>query len=344
MAKQKTEPVKEATVDQQATMIQEEIQRFVQLAKGKGYLTVAEIDELLPQEIIAASVLDSFMQGLEVNGVVVTEEPVEGAEEDEVALFVDPAQEEEDEDEEAGEDDVKGNDPVRLYLRKMGSVSLLTREGEVEIAKRIEQGERQIVRAILLSPIGTREIIQLGDRVDQGRLKVKAIFRGLEDEDTQYDEKEYIDKIHELIGEVSKYEKKVKKSFETLRQQNLDPAKKAAAQKQLEVLNDSVMSVFESINFNRKTINRVVIKFRNLVNRMTDLRKRIREATQYTFTNGIEDLEAKFKHLESNEKEMQKFARETGLTYNKLRSYYTRAKDAQRRLDRLHDETQMNFE
>src|SRR5690606_35261 len=121
----------------------------------------------------------------------------------------------EDEEEEEEEDtDPKANDPVRLYLRKMGSVALLTREGEVEIAQRIEKGEREIVRAILMSPIGTREIIELGKRLDEGRIKVKAIFRGLEDEETQYDEKEYIEKIHELIGHVKRYEKKAKKYFE----------------------------------------------------------------------------------------------------------------------------------
>ena len=104
----------------------------------------------------------------------------------------------------------------------MGSVSLLTREGEVEIARRIEAGEREIVRAITLSPIGTNEIIQLGRRLDEGRIKVKAIFRGLEDEETQYDEQEYVQKIHELIGHVKKYQKRAgAKPFLTL--QGLGP-------------------------------------------------------------------------------------------------------------------------
>ena len=337
MAKENKDAKTELSIDEQRVMVREEIERFAQLAKQNGAVTVAEIDELLPAEIVEASVLDMFMQGLEVKGIIVTEH-------DEMqASNEDGASEEEDEKEETT-DDVKGNDPVRLYLRKMGSVSLLTREGEVEIAKRIEQGERQIVRAILMSPLGAQEIIQLGDRVDQGRIKIKSIFRGLEDEETQYDEKEYIEKIHELIGEVKKYEKKAKKHFDVLKDAGIDPKTKAAAQEGIIKANDEVMSVFETINFNRKTINRIVIKFKNLVSRMTELRKRMREAQTRTFTDSIEALEARYKIIETNDKELMRTTRDTGLNFNKYRSFYLMATDAKKRMDRLNTETEMPFD
>ena len=337
MAKENKDAKTELSIDEQRVMVREEIERFAQLAKQNGAVTVAEIDELLPAEIVEASVLDMFMQGLEVKGIIVTEH-------DEMqASNEDGASEEEDEKEEIT-DDVKGNDPVRLYLRKMGSVSLLTREGEVEIAKRIEQGERQIVRAILMSPLGAQEIIQLGDRVDQGRIKIKSIFRGLEDEETQYDEKEYIEKIHELIGEVKKYEKKAKKHFDVLKDAGIDPKTKAAAQEGIIKANDEVMSVFETINFNRKTINRIVIKFKNLVSRMTELRKRMREAQTRTFTDSIEALEARYKIIETNDKELMRTTRDTGLNFNKYRSFYLMATDAKKRMDRLNTETEMPFD
>jgi RNA polymerase primary sigma factor len=332
----------------QVNLIKEEIQRFIKLAKDKGFLTIEEINEILPAEIIEASVLDSFMQALEINGVIITELSGNKEKEGEEAtgFLADPDKEDEeeaDEDEKADEDDVKGNDPVRLYLRKMGSVSLLTREGEVEIARRIEKGEREIVKAILLSPIGTCEIIQLGERLAQGRIKIKAIFRGLEDEETQYDEQEYIEKIHQLIGEVKQYQAKAGKFFQVLRQEGLQLKVKQDAEKGLMELNNEVMANFESINFNRKTINRIVIKFKNLVNRMTILRRRVREGLEKTFSKDIEILAARFKLVESNEKELAKMTRETGLNYNKFRSYYVQAEDAEKRLKRLHDETEMNF-
>ena len=337
-----------ASSAEQQTLIKEEIQKFIKLAKDKGFLTIEEINDLLPAELTDASALDSFMQALEVNGVIITELSAQKKEEgDEQGSFLaDPEKENEedaDEDEKVDEDDVKGNDPVRLYLRKMGSVSLLTREGEVEIARRIEKGEREIVRAILLSPVGTHEIIQLGERLAQGRIKIKAIFRGLEDEETQYDEQEYIEKIHQLIGQVKDYQTRAGKFFSVLRQEGLPLKVKQETEKGLIDLNAEVMANFESINFNRKTINRIVIKFKNLVNRMTHLRKRVREGLEKTFSKDLEILSQRLKLVESNEKELAKMTKDTGLNFGKFRQYVIQAGDGDKRLKRLHDETEMNF-
>jgi len=347
MKSKQEEQVKVLTVQEQDSMIREEIQKFLKMAKEKGSLTIEEINELLPQEITAASVLDSFMQALEVNGVVITDlsELNKKDDEEKDAFLADPDKEDGDsDDEEAAEtEDVKSNDPVRLYLRKMGSVSLLTREGEVEIARRIEKGEREIVRAILMSPIGTVEIINLGKRLDEGRIKVKSIFRGLEDEETQYDEKEYIDKIHELIGIVTEYQKNVAKYFSVLRQENTPHNQREATTKELLVINEKLMANFESINFNRKTINRIVIKFKNLVNRMSTLRRRVKDGVERTFSKDLNGILEKLKLMETNEKELLRITKETGLNYSRFKAYATQAQDAAVRLKRLEDETEMNF-
>jgi RNA polymerase primary sigma factor len=334
------------SVKEQQELIKEEIQRFLKMAKEQASLSIEEINELLPPQILDPGVLDSFMQALEVAGVTLTDESENQKDEEDGDRFflADPDSEDEEKDEDATETDSKSNDPVRLYLRKMGSVSLLTREGEVEIARRIEAGEREIVRAILLSPIGTNEIIELGKRLDEGRVKVKAIFRGLEDEETQYDEQEYIEKIHELIGHVQNYRKKAQKYFEAMKKApHASPEEKAAAEK-IRELNSELMHTFETINFNRKTINRIVIKFKNLVGRSTTLRKRVRTGVEKTFSKELQLLAQRAKVLENSDDEVKKMTRETGLTYNQFRSHYLNAIDAQTRLDRLEKETQMNFE
>jgi RNA polymerase primary sigma factor len=340
------EPTKVLSVAEQEVLIKEEIQKFLKLAKEKGSLTIEEINEMLPPEILASSVLDQFMHALENNSVVIKETIDASKQEGEGEAFLadaDKEDEEVDEDELAEAEDVKGNDPVRLYLRKMGSVSLLTREGEVEIARRIEKGEREIVRAILMSPLGTWEIINLGKRLDEGRIKVKSIFRGLEDEDTQYDEKEYIDKIHQLIGHVRKYQDDTKKFFEVLRREDINQPTREKTLNELRVFNEGLMGNFESINFNRKTINRVVIKFKNLVNRMSTLRNRIKDGVNRTFSKDITQMVEKLKVIETNEKEMIKMTKDTGLSYNRFRSYVVQAQEAQKRLERLSAETEMNF-
>ncbi|MBC7466559.1 MAG: RNA polymerase sigma factor RpoD [Bdellovibrio sp.] len=332
------------SIPEQEALAKEEIQKLVKLSLEKGKVTIEEINESLPPEVVSVVVLDAFMQSLEANGVVITEYS-EAAKADEKEEFLSDAkdEEEEDEDEPKGVEDAKGSDPVRLYLRKMGSVSLLTREGEVEIARRIEKGEREIVRSMLLSPLGTFEIINLGIRLGQGRIKVKAIFRGLEDEDTQYDEKEYIEKIHQLIGIVTEYQNATEKHFVQLRDENINPAAKTKVMEEVKVLNEKLMANFESINFNRKTINRVVIKFKNLVNRMSSLRRRIKDGIEKTYSKDVNSLMERMKLVETNEKELTKMTRDTGLSFGRYRSYALQAQEAEKRLKRVHVDSQMNF-
>ncbi len=343
---EKNTELKELTEAEQEVLMREEVQRFLKIAKDKGSLTIEEINEGLPAEILSSQVLDAFMHTLEANGVVIPDHTeMAKSEEEREAFLGDPDKEDEeaDEDEKAESEDVKGNDPVRLYLRKMGSVSLLTREGEVEIARRIEKGEREIVRAILMSPIGTLEIIQLGKRLDEGRIKVKAIFRGLEDEDTQYDEKEYIDKIHELIDKVKEYQTVAAPFFEVSRREETNTPVREKAVRELAVHNEVLMANFESVNFNRKTINRIVIKFRNLMNRLNELKRRIKDGNERTFSKDVPSMIEKLKLIESNEKELTKMTKDTGLSYNRFRQYVVTAEVAHRRLSRLYFETEMNY-
>ncbi|MCB9026974.1 MAG: RNA polymerase sigma factor RpoD [Bdellovibrionaceae bacterium] len=341
----KTPVEKELPIERQKELIQEEIQRVTKVAKEKEEISIEEINEMLHQGIVNPVVLDSFMQALEVNGVIITEVSEEKKDdEDEENLFGGSGRESEEDEPEEKADDSKGNDPVRLYLRKMGSVSLLTREGEVEIARRIEAGEREIVRAILMSPIGVQEIIDLGKRLDEGRIKVKAIFRGLEDEETQYDEKEYIEKIHELIGHVRNYQKNAQEHFDTLRTKPTGSKEVTEAGSTLGKLNEELMVTFETVNFNRKTINRIVIKFKNLVSRMTVLRKRVREAIKLTFSKDITDLVERYKKAVNSEAEMIKLTRESGMSFNQFRNHYFLATAADKRLIRLEKETEMVFD
>ena len=255
-----------------------------------------------------------------------------------------PLNEAESRDKEEEEDEVelkvlKNNDPVRLYLKKMGSVSLLDRDGEVEIARRIEKGEREIIRAILMCPAGTVEIIRLGDHLKNGRLKVKSIFRGLEDEEHRYNEKEYVDKIFELIGHVKKYQKSSEASFQDIRD------KKASSQESEEVLvkmSNELMKRFKNINFNRKIINRIIIKFHNLLNRMEELQKRVKSSVEKTFSPDFSNLKETYLTMYNSNKESLRVQQDTGLSFKEFRDFYLSSEDAIRRLDRLYKDTWMD--
>src|SRR6185503_14850230 len=112
---------------------------------------------------------------------------------------------EEDEDFDGGYS--KTNDPVRMYLRKMGSVSLLTREGEVEIAKRIEEGERRVLQVVLNSSIAVEEILELGNKLKQQKIRVKEVIRDVDEEDAEFDEEWHTERVVKIIDKVRRHQR-----------------------------------------------------------------------------------------------------------------------------------------
>jgi RNA polymerase primary sigma factor len=170
-----------------------EVKALMQRGREKGFLTYDEVNDALPSDI-GSDQIDDVMSMFGEHDI----EVVDGAEKKMKLPDKPPepegkaeAEEEKDEDEDAGYG--KSNDPVRMYLRKMGSVSLLTREGEVEIAKRIEEGEKEILAAVLSSSIAIREILELGERLRKGKIRVREIIKDAGDEQQAEREEEEIE-------------------------------------------------------------------------------------------------------------------------------------------------------
>ena len=330
--------VKVLTVKKQESLLKDEIQRVIELyTESKEPLTIEKINESLNPQIVEPSILDVFMKQLEIKGVRFAEE---GNDYEDVDDFLNEI----DKTKKAETSEVKGSDPVRLYLKKMGSVALLTREGEVEIATRIEVGERKIVKSILMSPLGANEIIELGDRLKEGRIKPRTIFRGIEDEETQYEAKDYIEKINELITHIQKYKKNSQKHFKTLQEEETSSKNFKEIQSELRKSNDELMAHFQKINFNRKTINRIAIKFKNLVFRMTELQRREKIAIKYTFSKSFDHLLQQVEQAQKNEKEMATITRNLGLSFQQLKNHYLSGKDSRARIERLLKDTEMSFD
>lgn len=148
-----------------------ELRDLIASGKEKGFLTYAEVNIHLPADITSGEQIDDVMIMFNEMDIKVVESDEEGktlmAEKES-----DFPEEAEDADGEAEADTYsRSNDPVRLYLKKMGSVSLLTREGEVQIAKRIEDGENEILEVLLRSTIGMQEIFNIGDKLKKGTIR-----------------------------------------------------------------------------------------------------------------------------------------------------------------------------
>src|SRR3981081_959093 len=153
----------------------DEVRQLINIGKEKGYLLYDEVNELLPADITSPDELDELLSifgsaGIEVidsdqkylrDDVKPIDRTSEGAEELELDLT-------------PGALD-KTNDPVRMYLREMGTVPLLTREGEVEIARRIERGKLAVIKSISRTPIIARRVIHLGDQLHTGDRTIREL-------------------------------------------------------------------------------------------------------------------------------------------------------------------------
>jgi len=235
------------------------------------------------------------------------------------------------------------HDPVRLYLKKIGGVSLLDRKGEVLISKNIEKGEREILKILLTCPIGVKEVIQFKDHLEKSRFKVKNIIRGLDDQDEEgSNDKVFLSSVQAVVEETKKYQKKAKPLFATVNKSG-GLGDKVTVQK-LTVLNEALVKKIEKVNFNRKVINRIINKIRNTINRIYELEKRIEQAIERTFSVDFKQVEEMYHRAMVSDQYAQKIKKETGLSFKQLRDFYINGKDALARLEKLHKQTQMNKE
>ena len=184
------------------------------MGKEKGYLLYDEINELIPSDMHSAEDLDDLLTMFDNAGIEVLESPRAKAADKISFDKVDEGRGEE------GGDDVdldltpgaldKTNDPVRMYLREMGTVPLLTREGEVEIAKRIERGQISVLKALSRSPIIVKELLFVRQDLQEGNKSIKEIVMFNEDELTEERIEERIREVIAQISEVERLSKKLK--------------------------------------------------------------------------------------------------------------------------------------
>lgn len=170
----------------------EEVTQLINLGKEKGFLTYEEVNDLLPPDIVSSEQIDDVMSMFGEMDIEIVDS-VQKVKISKPKLDLEDDEDSEGEQEQEFEPGVLGrtSDPVRMYLREMGSVSLLTREGEVEIAKRIEDGEGDVARVILNSPITLKEMVFLGDRLRKFQISASDISKEVEEEELEEDEEDH---------------------------------------------------------------------------------------------------------------------------------------------------------
>jgi RNA polymerase primary sigma factor len=164
------------------------LKRLIDIGKDKGYITYEELNDDLSDEMVSSEEdIDDIMMMFEELDIMVIDEASKDEIEKSKKSKKDQLKIEDDRDSnyrvEIPDVGSRGSDPVKMYLKEMGCISLLTREGEVEIAKRIEAGENEALNSLLDCCIGIEHIIYLGRELAEGEVKLKDVINDLEDED-----------------------------------------------------------------------------------------------------------------------------------------------------------------
>jgi RNA polymerase primary sigma factor len=196
----------------------------------------------------------------------------------------------------------KAKDPVLIYIKEMGSFPLLTREGEVEIAKRIESGKRDVLSVVLNCPISIREIINLGGALHAGKIEIREVTNEVDDEETDV-EKEQIQKkkVLNLINKIQRGEERIRILRGELRLRDKEVSEKRIQEKILK-RRTKIFDSFKRINLREKQINRIVQKLKQ---RDIQMEKAVGEVRKYEEDLGISVQEAR-KSLKGIKKKVSK--------------------------------------
>jgi RNA polymerase primary sigma factor len=233
------------------------------MGKAKGFLTTDEVSEHMPGSIASSDQMDDWLAAFSDEGIEIVESPSkvkveaddEGEAEDDAKEAEDDAKgAEDDAKEEDADSDSPTSDPVRTYMRKMGSVALLTREGEVEIAKRIEDGDRRVLQVVLNSSVAIEEILDLGDKLRKQEIRVKEVVKGVDEEDPEFDEQWHVDRICKVIDKVRRLWK-------------ADPG---GLKKKQEILD-----ALQEMRLSKKQIDKIVLRLKEFVERVDQAQREI---------------------------------------------------------------------
>src|SRR4029077_7994684 len=259
---------------------------LITMGKAKGFLTYDEVNEHMPENIISSDQMDDWLSAFSGEGIEIVDSSsklkvagkgeaadAEAADDDE-AEEAEAAKKEEAEEEEDTDGYSKTNDPVRMYLRKMGWVSLLTREGEVEIAKRIEDGERRVLQVVLNSSVAIDEILDLGDKLRKQKIRVKEVAKDADEEDAEFDEQWHIERVCKVIDKVRRLWKEQEKVVEKLDAKVSDVTKKKY-KTQINDYRQEILDTLQEMRLNKKQIDKIVLHLKEFVERIEQANREI---------------------------------------------------------------------
>jgi len=259
-----------------------EVKKLITIGKEKGFLTYDELNNTLPAEVVSSDQFGSIMAMFGEMDIEIVEtadgERVQKRSDGEVSEDAEEVESDSEDDNEKAIDLTPGalsrtDDPVRLYLKEMGSVALLSREGEIEIAKRIEEGKFDIASVIYGMPMTIEFVLALRDQLKNGKIDVREIVpiqeteEDFEEEQQQPVERDYEElrvKTLEALNSVRKVSLALKGLQEKGRHLGNDPVKQKKFKKQFDAVRQQVVNKIETVNLHGVLKERMVQRVREI--------------------------------------------------------------------------------
>ncbi len=359
-----------------------EVKALMERGREKGFLTYDEVNDALPGDIVSSDQIDDVMSMFGEHDIEVVDDakkmklPDKPPPEPEAKAAEAEEKEKEEEEEDPGYG--KSNDPVRMYLRKMGSVSLLTREGEVEIAKRIEEGEKEVLHAVLSSSIAIREILDLGDRLRKGKIRVREIVKDSGEESPREEEAEgeeevevvevveaveaggagaaqaepgepripreeekKVEHVLKHIDRIRKLERDVAKIRETLGStKRMSEVRRKALRAEIRSIEGHMVDHLEAIQLNKKQIERIVQKLKGLIKRVEEAERELVECERRVDVP-VRELKRLLRESRGDETAWKKVGRKLGLKGDDLEDLDRVVRTAVRKVLRVQEEAEV---
>ncbi len=336
----------------------EEVKHLISLGKEKGFLTYEELNNALPADVVSSEQLDNIM-------MMFGEMDIEVVDHEDVGRFprvmtgekdhfeeVDGIPEEVGEvsgDEKEKDIDLtpgvvsKTDDPVRLYLREIGSVPLLSREGEVEIAKRIEEGKKEISAIVFGLPMSVREVLSLGERLHTSEIPLGEVISIPEEEFevVEQDEKELREKVLTLASQIKNRQRQLMRVIAHTKRMAKNPKKRKLAKEMLLESRAKVVEKIEALNLHPKVIEGLIEKIREQADVITHAEREI-SLCKRKCGLGTEEVVSFFAKIKKGEREMRSAERRLNLAKAQILEYEKMYRLAKRKIREVEERTMVS--
>ncbi len=319
------------------------LRRLIDIGKDKGYVTFTELNDDLSDEIVSPGEhFDDLIMMFEELDIMVVDEASKT--EIEKARKIRKEEEKKAEKEtfraEISDTTSRVSDPVKMYLKEMGCISLLSREGEVEIAKRIEAGENKALAALLDSCVGIEHIIELGEELKDSKIKLKDVINDLEDDDNYMHLGERKESLINLIEGIAEFHEDIGRKRREISKRGCSETKKKKFTTQIKKDQAKIMGLVNSFSLEKRQLELMVTRFRDLMVTIEKSEKDISECMLQAGGRPISFVKKCCNKIPKSAQDDQVIS-PIGLTKSELIALKNKVDNAQKVIKQLRERTNM---